>query len=178
MRVGPRQAPVLLDSYSLTGDLVSFDRCALQYRLFTRTGVRQSHPVQQWYGNFLHLGMRRAYDAWRSDPDMARFVWSDPLAGDYGDLVELVTGRLRADGLFRPSSMGVQAEQRLLRAVRVLGPLIFPLVKEAEVRLSAVRQVTTSNGNDEVVYQITGVVDVLGATKFTTETNNPLVANI
>jgi hypothetical protein len=169
---------VVLNSYSLTGDLLSFDRCALQYRLFTRTGVRQSHPVQQWYGNFLHLGMRHAYDAWRVDPDMARFVWSDPLDGPYRDLVEMVSNRMRADGLFRPSSMGVQAEQRLLRAIRVLGPIIFPLIKEAEVRLSAVRQAPASNGKDDVTYQITGVVDVLAATRFTTDADNPLVANI
>ena len=72
----------------------------------------------------------------------------------------------------------VQAEQRLLRAIHVLGPLIFPLIKEAEVRLSAIRQALASNGTDEVVYQVTGVVDVLGATKFTTEADNPLVTNI
>src|ERR1700742_3534933 len=106
MRVGPRSAPVLLSSYSLTGDLLSFDRCALQYRLFTRTGVRQSHPVQQWYGNFLHLGMRRAYDKWREDPDLTRFRWAEPLEGDYEELVGVVTARLQADGLFRPASMG------------------------------------------------------------------------
>lgn len=175
MKVGPRTAPVMLNSYSLTGDLLSFDRCPLQYRLFTRTGVRQSHPVQQWYGNFLHLGMRRAYDAWRADPDLTRFLWSEPLEGDYGELVEVVTARLRADGLFRPSSMGVIAEKRLLRAIRVLGPLVFPLIKEAEVKLSAVRQANTEQGVKNA-YQITGVVDVLAATRFTSDTDNPLVA--
>lgn len=177
MRVGPRTAPVMLSSYSLTGDLLSFDRCPLQYRLFTRTGVRQSHPVQQWYGNFLHLGMRRAYDAWRSDPDLTRFLWSEPLEDDYGELVEIVTSRLRADGLFRPSTMGVIAEKRLLRAIRVLGPLVFPLIKEAEVKLSAVRQAKTEGG-EEIAYQITGVVDVLAATRFTQGTDNALVANV
>jgi hypothetical protein len=177
MRVGPRPAPVILNSYSLTGDLLSFDRCPLQYRLFTRTGVRQSHPVQQWYGNFLHLGMRRAYDAWKENPDLTRFLWSEPLAGDYGELVEAVTARLQADGLFRPSSMGAIAENRLLRAIRVLGPLVFPLIKEAEVKLSAVRQAETEQG-EEIAYQITGVVDVLAATRFTSDTDNPLVAYV
>ena len=100
----------------------------------------------------------------KTSADMTRFIWSEPVAGDYGELVKLGGGRLRAEGLFRPSSMGVQAEQRLLRAIRVLGPLIFPLIKEAEVRLSAIRQALASNGTDEVVYQVTGVVDVLGAT--------------
>lgn len=177
MRVGPRTAPVMLNSYSLTGDLLSFDRCPLQYRLFTRTGVRQSHPVQQWYGNFLHLGMRRAYDAWQEDPDLSRFLWSEPLEGDHGELVETVTARLRADGLFRPSTMGAIAEKRLLRAIRVLGPLVFPLIKEAEVKLSAVRQAETEQG-EEIAYQITGVVDVLAATRFTSDIDNPLVAYV
>ena len=40
----------MLNSYSLTGDLLSFDRCALQYRLLTRTGLRPMAAVSQRYG--------------------------------------------------------------------------------------------------------------------------------
>ena len=170
---------MLLPSYSLTGDLLSYDRCAYQYRLFTRTGVRQSHPVQQWYGNFLHMGMRHAYDLWRSEEDEPMsFVWADPLVPPFAELVEHVTRRLRALGLFRPASMGEIAEQRLVRAIRVLGPLIFPLIKEAEVRLAAVRHATGAEHEPETIYQITGVVDVLASTRFAAAADNPLVAEV
>ncbi len=178
-RLPARPAPVLLPSYSLTGDLLSYDRCAYQYRLFTRTGVRQSHPVQQWYGNFLHMGMRRAYDLWRNDGEEPKgFLWSDPLMPPFEDLVEHITRRLRALGLFRPASMGEIAEQRLVRAIRVLGPLIFPLIKEAEVRLAALRQEASTEHEPETIYQITGVVDVLASTPFAVAADNPLVAEV
>ena len=129
MRVGPRQAPVLLNSYNLTGDLVSFDRCALQYRLFTRTGVRQSHQVASGTATSCTSECARPTGVANAAVQSLHLVW--PVAGDYGGAGQARWWRLRAEGLFRPSSMGVQAERRLLRAIHVLGPLIFPLIKEA-----------------------------------------------
>jgi PD-(D/E)XK nuclease superfamily len=163
-----RRPPTLLPSYSLTGDLLNYVRCPYQYRSFTRPGVRESHPVQRWYGQFLHRGMRRAYDLWKnSSLDLTTLTWNDPPAQSppYSDLTNEVTLSLRAEGLYRPGRMGSVAEKRLLRAIRLLGPLLFPVIKQAEVRLNAIRQF------QQLVYQVTGVVDVLAAADFQSQRN-------
>lgn len=125
-----------IPSYSLTGDLLSYERCPLQYRYFTRGKVHESHPVQRWYGQFLHRGMRGAYESYRrGSSSPLEFQWSDPLTSPTDQLLEATKQSLRAEGIHRPGTLSIVAEQRLIRSIRVLGPLIYPLVKEAEVRL-------------------------------------------
>jgi hypothetical protein len=158
----PGRPPVtLLPTYSLTGDLLNYVRCSYQYRLFTRTGIRESHPVQRWYGQFLHRGMRQAYRRWSEGAwQPADYRWQESPEPPFSDLREAVTQGLRAEGLYRPANLGDSAERRLVRAIRVLGPCLFPLIKEAEVRLNGVRRF--GKGRDDL-YQVTGVVDVLAS---------------
>jgi len=54
MALSVRPPVQVLPSYSLTSDLLGFLRCGLQYR-YTRLGnLPSSHPVQLWYGQFIH----------------------------------------------------------------------------------------------------------------------------
>ncbi len=171
----PRQLGKVIPSYSLTGDLLNYVRCPYQYRLFTRTGVRESHPAQRWYGQFLHRGMRLAYENWHNEAiPTESYGWhsDEEEDGVFSLLVAQVVRTLRAEGLFRPGNMGNIPERRLLRCIRLLGQHLFPLIKRSEVRLSAIR---SSSSETVGLYQVTGVVDVLAVAKFGEPGQNTLV---
>lgn len=170
----PRSPGRVIPVYSLTGDLLNYDRCPLQYRLFTRTGVRESHPTQLWYGQFLHRGMRLAYEQWRDESvDPEEYAWESGAANEaFESLIARVLRTLRAEGLFRPGNMGDVAERRLLRTVRLLGAHLFPLIVRSEVRLDAVREYSADAPS---LYQVTGVVDVLAVARFGASGDNVLV---
>lgn len=161
----PRRTGRVIPVYSLTGDLLNYERCPLQYRLFTRTGVRESHPTQRWYGQFLHRGMRVAYEQWKDEsvgPEM--YEWESDTGNEpFQSLIDEVMRTLRAEGLYRPGNMGDVAERRLLRTVRLLGTHLFPLIERSEVRLDAVREYSAGAAS---LYQVTGVVDVLAVARF------------
>lgn len=168
MRLSRRPAIYSLPPYSLTGDLLGFIRCGLQYR-YTRVGqLPSSRPVQLWFGQFIHGVLEEAYRRFNE----ARKTGNDDLPpwpeARVSELCDLIKRRLAAQGLM-PWSEDVEelGDARALHAINELGPVLFPLIHRAEVRLTGARLLPTNAIPREYYsreadrYEIVGVVDVI-----------------
>src|SRR6185503_13903781 len=103
-----RREPEIVPSYSLTGDLISFLRCGLQYRYHNGSALPPSRPVQLWFGEFIHGTMETAFRLWRDT--RPAFPWpmtitpyrgnapTGRLPHDIGSIGDTVEGSLRALG--------------------------------------------------------------------------------
>ena len=69
------------------------------------------------------------------------------------------------------------ASRRAQAAVNIWGPALFPLIANAEVRLSRVRRTEESGSSDS--YEISGVVDAIASVKIDEQSSqNPLVQRL
>lgn len=158
MTLSVKSKPYIIPEYSLTGDLLSYQACGLQYRYQNRGALPPSTPVQLWFGEFIHGVMEEAYKTWREDPMAFRFPrgWKEEIR-----VIEMnVNRRLRAKGLLPPprlfcpydETMRTQglcpdanhphpllASQRAEAAINTWGPHLFPLIDNAEVKLKGCR---------------------------------------
>ncbi len=184
MHISKRDRPYRIPEYNLTGDLLAYLTCGLQYRYQNRGSLPPSTPVQLWFGEFIHGVMEEAYLEWDQDPSRRRFPWSwDP---EIREIEIRINERLKARGLNSPpwnfcehdSSHTQQglcpdanhphkliASQRTETAINTWGQHLFPLIQEAEVRLEGIRnmpnyQQGVSRCN---YYGITGVIDVISS---------------
>lgn len=174
MAIERRREPEVIPQYSLTGDLLSFLRCGLQYRYHSGSALPPSRPVQLWFGEFIHGVLESAFRVWRAGPPP--FPWpSNPTphlgtapAGraihDIGSLGEIVESTLRARGK-NPRSRATRdsAYRRAELAVNELGPHLFPLVASAEEPVMGTRRVPILPGAAvrATQYELHGIIDVL-----------------
>jgi hypothetical protein len=163
MRLDKRPPVHVLPSYSLTGDLLGFLRCGLEYR-YTRIGKLPSvNPVQMWFGHFIHGVLEEAYR--RFDQRMKDMPWPKETIAE---IIEIVKRRLRAQNL-RPWSESLEqlGDARAEAAINELGPELFPLIHRAEVRLRGARRLPLSKIPPKYQlreldrYEMVGVVDVI-----------------
>ncbi|MDD4255993.1 MAG: PD-(D/E)XK nuclease family protein [Methanofollis sp.] len=184
MTLSVKSKPYIIPEYSLTGDLLSYKACGLQYRYQNRGALPPSTPVQLWFGEFIHGVMEEAYKTWRKDPEVFHFPrqWKDAIRK-----IEMnVNLRLRAKGLLPPPRLfcpydetmktpglcpdanhphQLLASQRTEAAINTWGPHLFPLIDSAEVKLKGCRDMVgyQPGVHRAQTYSITGVVDVISA---------------
>lgn len=168
----------LIPKYSLTGDLLSFLRCRLQYRYHNGSSLPPSRPVQLWFGEFIHGIMEGAYRIWREASSTIRpeFPWpmhitlygesapSNRSLHDIGTIGDIVEATLRSQGKIpRSSVVRESAYKRAERAVNELGPDLFPLIASAEERVIGTRSIPNIQGVNVRAhkYELDGIIDVV-----------------
>lgn len=177
MPLTTRPTPYIVPTYSLTGDLLAYLGCGLQYRYHNRGALPPSKPVQLWFGQFIHGVMEESYRAWRSM--QVPFPWADE---QLMPIVDLVARRLAAQGIHfqRHQLLGIAIE-RAFAAVNTWGPYLFPLISKAEVRLKGIRAMppNTSTIRPSNYYEVQGIADVISSVQLSSvQTSNPIVGSI
>ena len=174
-----------LPSYSLTGDLLGYLRCGLQYR-YTRIGkLPASRPVQQWFGEFLHGVLEEAFRRYRDSVLKGTPSLPPWPTQALDDILKLVKKRLAARGLFAWSpDLEQLGDDRATAAVQELGPHLFPLIHRAEVRLTGARLLPPIQSQLQFRvadrYELVGVVDVVTHVQLASPAlaTNPIVGAI
>lgn len=178
MEIEVKRPEHIVPSYSLTGDLLSYLRCRLQYRYHNGSALPPSRPVQLWFGEFIHGTLEMCYRFWdetrQSGGQPPAFPWpctqrqwgeNNPNweQHDIGSFANSVEEALRRQGKqARSTDARDSAYQRVEVAVNELGPHLFPLIAAAERRVVGARPVPTGNIPLRCEnYDVHGIVDVL-----------------
>ena len=181
MKLSTRSREYIIPEYSLTGDLLSFLTCNLQYRYQNKGNLPPSMPVQLWFGEFIHGALEEAFLKWKkySNTDQLAFPWD--WEEEIKPIEDLITGRLKVKGLNPPyeyvNNYGPKDNiysARLERSINLWGPHLFPLIEDTEVLIKGLRSMNDENGRSDY-YSINGVVDVLSSKmvdRFYQKTNN------
>ncbi len=166
MKLSIRPQVYTLPSYSLTGDLLGFLRCGLQYR-YTRIGrLPPSHPVQLWFGEFIHGVLEEAYRRFKDLVQAGAPALPPWEASILDEIRTLIKARLAARNL-APWDPNLEAlgDARADAAIQELGPYLFPLIHRAEVRLTGARLLpsieTHLQFREADRYEVVGVIDVV-----------------
>lgn len=193
MPLNTRSLAFEVPSYSLTGDVLSFQRCGLAYRYYNGSSLPPSRPVQMWTGQFVHGVLEEAYRYWNLHHSAFPWPYTPPQwppqldalppdSNDIGTLGRRVEARLTASGIRSRSQAAREAAYRRVEAaVNQLCPHLFPVITAAEERISGTRAMPTLPAGERARgtrYELTGIVDVISSVMLGQATANPFVATV
>lgn len=177
MTIQAKRPVRIVPGYSLTGDLLSYLRCRMQYRYHNGSSLPPSRPVQMWFGEFIHGAMEVAYRIWLEkkipfDPPWPFTYWDDPTNSppprqdhDIAVIGERIEARLKRQGKMpRSSEARASAFNRAAVGINRLGRHLFPLIASAEERLLGTRDIPPAASGLQLRadrYELSGVIDVL-----------------
>ena len=186
MKLPTRSKSYMIPEYSLTGDLLSFLTCNLQYRYQNKGTLPPSKPVQRWFGEFIHGVLEEAYIEWEQNNTQFPWDWKE----DIRPIEDRIDLRLQVRGLYphdedlfysihnQPDSNQTiddlnehdhkkLASARAEKAINIWGKHLFPLIDSSELLIKGIRQMPNydKNKSRSNYYGINGVVDVLTSMK-------------
>lgn len=155
-----------LPSYSLTGDLLGYLRCGLQYR-YTRIGKLPSRaPVQLWFGNFIHGVLDEGFRIYDQERKRGKSTPESLNAIDADQVIETIEKGLTAQGLVAWEPwLKTLGYSRARVALSELAAVLFPLIHRSEVRLTGARELKPlpegMGFREAERYEMVGVIDVV-----------------
>jgi len=195
MELSQRSKPYIIPEYSLTGDLISFLTCNLQYRYQNRGTLPPSMPIQLWFGEFIHGVMEESFIEWNIKKNEFPWNWKEQIR----PIEEMIDKRLRARGLYPPLDFFCKFKKpgkdvlslcpdefhphkllysaRAEKAINVWGPDLFPLIDSAEVLIKGKRNMPhfDSNNSRSNYYGINGIIDVISSLKINKINDNKII---
>lgn len=186
MAIKAKGEPYEIPHYSLTGDLLSFLECEVQYRFNSIGSMPPSTPVQRWFGDFIHGVMEVGFSEWKD----GRLNLDNIDFEDTQRIAKIVAERLEDRGLHPYGSLYIKEDSGNNKRKDYNGnmiahyslsrwaPSLYPLINDNEVKMEDIRpMIGYGQGlSKSEYYAVQGVVDVISTfdvRKF--QANNPLV---
>jgi CRISPR/Cas system-associated exonuclease Cas4 (RecB family) len=198
MALSTKSKPYVIPEYSITGDLLSYLNCGLQYRYQNKGSLPPSTPVQLWFGEFIHGVMEEAYLEWRDRPESKYFPWGWK---SHIHLIEMeIDHRMRSRGMSPPPNLfcpfgpsddkqglcpdtnhphKLIASRRAESAINTWGKHLFPLIENAEVKLKSIRKMP--NYDEDIsrsnYFGVKGIIDVISSVNLQSAPSGNLIIN-
>ncbi|MBX3458555.1 MAG: PD-(D/E)XK nuclease family protein [Planctomycetes bacterium] len=142
--------------YSITADILAYERCSLQYGLFAARKYEPALAVQIFYGTVIHQVLDRAHAHFHGDIE-GKAKGSLPSNADIDEYFNEVRNALNSRQIRASEAVREQALTVLKRFNALEGPTLYPRVLDTECRLQTDQQTYVLHGNVDVLAETAGV---------------------